>query len=83
MALHFKKAIDLATELNRDTTHDEFYEGKNFMVKINGTTNYAEILVLDKGKQVQTLTPDMVNKFLEKYTPLWKMSQKVLTKKGR
>ena len=37
------------------------------MVKINGTTNYAEILVLDKGKQVQTLTPDMVNNFLKKY----------------
>ena len=50
MALHFKKAIDLATELNRDANHDEFYQGKNFMVKINGTTNYAEILVLDKGK---------------------------------
>jgi hypothetical protein len=64
MALHFKKAIDLATELNRDANHDEFYQGKNFMVKINGTTNYAEILVLDKGKQVQTLTPDMVNKWL-------------------
>ena len=67
MALQFKKAIDLATALNRDTAHDEWYQGKDFMVKINGTTNYAEILVLDKGKQVQTLTPDTVSQFLKKY----------------
>ena len=67
MALHFKKAIDLATELNRDTAHDKFYEGKNFMVKINGITNFSEILVLDKGREVESLTPETVSKFLKKY----------------
>jgi len=67
MALHFKKAIDLAAELNRDTSHDQWYQGKDFMVKINGITNFSEILVLDKGREVETLTPETVSKFLKKY----------------